>query len=266
MISSILNCLAFPGGGEVPEERAGNKDTKFLLVGARERKIAYQVKTTSDCTTNSAAVVIYFHGNAENIFEIKPAMAELSSTLDCTVFCYDYAGYGLSPGKSTESRTYMDALEVYDFVLKEYAGEDPSRIILIGRSLGSAPAIYTATQRSGFSVLVLISALTSAMKTNPSLHFRILDKYDIFHNDRKLPYINQPILFFHGVKDKIVPCSHSKTLFALAKNPKSELHLFEKAGHNNINQAKLFARIRDFISNVHQHQHHLVSATSPWGT
>lgn len=245
MVTRLLNKLVFPGGGAIPN----GETASFRDVGGNGRKLAYEV-----CERRSSRrcdkVVLYFHGNAENIFQIRADMEQLSAELSATVVYYDYAGYGLSTGTSTEEGTYSDALEMYDFVLTNYAGGDPSRIILIGRSLGSAPAVHTAMQRPGFSLLVLISALSSVMQTRPSLNFRFLNGYDMFRNSQDIQYINQPILLFHGMQDKVVPCWHSTKLYNLARNSKSKLCLFKHAGHNNLDVKEVFGRIRTFVQSL----------------
>lgn len=250
-IASLLNKVVFPGGGGAPS----GEDASFLQMEGSNRKLAYEVceRRTRAGRTNRK-VVLYFHGNAENIFGIRTDMEHLSAYLKATVVYYDYAGYGLSSGRSTEAGTYSDALKMFDFVLTEYAGGDPSRIILVGRSLGSGPAVHTARQRPGFSSLVLISALTSAIQTKPALNFCFLKRYDMFRNIDDIQYIKQPILFFHGMKDQVVPASHSTELFNLAQNPRCQLCLFQNTGHNDLDSKKVFERIRSFVENQDQDQ------------
>ena len=84
-------------------------------------------------------VVLWFHGNAGNIsyrYDMIRAMMELSAH----VFIIDYRGYGKSEGKPTERGLYLDARAAWDYLTRERRIE-PSRIVILGKSLGGVPAI-----------------------------------------------------------------------------------------------------------------------------
>lgn len=42
---------------------------------------------------------------------------------------------------------------------------------------------------------------------------------------------NVPICYIHGLEDKYIPCIHSEDMFAVTKNPLSEIHLVPEARH-----------------------------------
>ncbi len=59
-----------------------------------------------------------------------------------------------------------------------------------------------------------------------------------------------PICFIHGLNDTFIPCEHSRKMFAVCRNEKSELHLFEGAEHaysNKTDPARYDETVREFI-------------------
>lgn len=153
---------------------------------------------------------------------------------------------GLSDGQCTEKRVKADALEVFQFVKQTYTVRNSAeRIILFGRSLGSGPATYTASVHTGIRALILLSPLTSVLHTK--LPPTVLDYYDMFKNEDYMPYISAPVLLFHGLNDQVVPHSHSEKLFALSKNPFSEVYLVKNGDHNNIFHEAFFAKVLPIV-------------------
>ena len=65
---------------------------------------------------------------------------------DWSLALVNYRGYGASEGKPSERSFFADALVVFD-TLTRRPDVDASRIVLFGRSLGSAVATYVAAER-----------------------------------------------------------------------------------------------------------------------
>jgi fermentation-respiration switch protein FrsA (DUF1100 family) len=67
----------------------------------------------------------------------------LARVLDCSVFITSYRGYGRSSGSPSEAGLKLDAdAALRHLVLR--SDIDPSKLVLFGRSLGGAVAIYAA--------------------------------------------------------------------------------------------------------------------------
>src|SRR5688572_19621395 len=75
------------------------------------------------------------------------------------VLAFDYRGFGRNSGTPSEAGLYEDALTAYRHLVDQ-RGVAPERIILAGRSLGSAVAVELAT-RVPASGLLLLSAIDS---------------------------------------------------------------------------------------------------------
>jgi len=90
-------------------------------------------------------LVIYFHGNAEDIGYAFELMYSFGAHTKMHVLCVEYPGYGLyKTAISNENQIREDALIVYDYLVK-HVGINPIDIMAFGRSLGSGPATYLAS-------------------------------------------------------------------------------------------------------------------------
>ena len=85
----------------------------------------------------SEMVLLWFHGNAGNLshrFDMISGLMELP----VQVFIIDYRGYGKSEGSPSERGIYLDAQAAWDYLTVERR-IPANRIIIFGKSLGSAP-------------------------------------------------------------------------------------------------------------------------------
>jgi hypothetical protein len=128
--------------------------------------------------------VVYFHGNAEDLGGIEPRLRLLRDRLHVSVLGWDYPGYGLSGGLVGERATLRDAHAVLAYVTGPL-GVPVERVVLFGRSLGSAPAVELASsERCGG--LILESAFTSAFRVMTGVRLLPFDK---FANLEKMPSV-----------------------------------------------------------------------------
>lgn len=105
-------------------------------------------------------MVLYFHGNAEDIGNAFELLNNVGASLGLHVLAVEYPGYGLYKGsRPDEMKMRVDADTIFDFITR-VVGVRQEDIIIWGRSLGSGPACYLASRRS-FHSLFLMSAYTS---------------------------------------------------------------------------------------------------------
>ena len=95
-------------------------------------------------------LVIYFGGNAE---EVSWTLAERRWPPDVTLVAVNYRGYGRSDGAPGEPELKADALAIHDAVAAR-PDVDPRRIVVFGRSLGTAVAVHVAAARPVAGVVV----------------------------------------------------------------------------------------------------------------
>ena len=96
-------------------------------------------------------LIIYYGGNAE---EVSMNLYNLDKFGDRSLMFMNYRGYGKSEGRPGQDALFSDALFIFDHISKKYY-IPPEKIILKGRSLGSAVAIHVAGQRKVKAVLLV---------------------------------------------------------------------------------------------------------------
>jgi uncharacterized protein len=149
------------------------------------------------------------------------------------VLAFDYRGFGRNRGTPTEAGVYEDALSAYQH-LTQRVGVSPHRIILGGRSLGSAVAVELAT-RVPSGGLLLLSAIDSvpdrASRFYPWAPVRWIASHR-FDSLAKAHRVMVPVLQVHAPEDWLVPIDAARTLFARFPGRKQMLEL--PGGHNDV--------------------------------
>ena len=170
--------------------------------------------------------LLYIHGNAEDLGDIRPRLENLQSW-GFSVFAYDYRGYGTSDGRPGERNAYEDVDVAYTY-LTQQLNIPANKIIVYGRSVGGGSATALASQQP-VAGLILESAFTSAFRVVAPFPLLPFDK---FSNLPKLKNVRCPVLVMHGQADEIIPFRHGQTLYEAASDPKAFLWVPE-AGHND---------------------------------
>lgn len=195
-------------------------------------------------------VLLWFHGNGGNIADRAENIDLLVRKTGLSVFIVDYREYGKSGGEISKAGTFIDADASYEYLVKE-RGVDPENLILFGRSLGSALAVYLASKRHA-AYLIIESAFTSSDDVAdlyfPFLKHLVRSSAD-YTTDRLMGAITIPKLVIHGENDEIIPLWMGKRLFDLANEPK-EFYLIPGATHNDTYIAggdPYFDKISEFL-------------------
>jgi len=87
----------------------------------------------------STYTIVYTHGNAEDLGDIRPVLQQLRD-IGFSVFAYDYRGYGTSQGTPSERNAYRDIDTAYNYLTQQLR-VPPQRIIAYGRSVGGGSAV-----------------------------------------------------------------------------------------------------------------------------
>eukprot|EP00906_Rhabdomonas_costata_P001719 RCo002787 len=59
--------------------------------------------------------ILFSHGNAEDLGGVAPWLRVVRDRLRVNVLCYEYRGYGLHQGASSEQQCYSDARAAYRY-------------------------------------------------------------------------------------------------------------------------------------------------------
>lgn len=165
--------------------------------------------------------VLHLHGNADSAFSPwQVRHCEALRQAGFNVLEIDYRGFGPTPGRPSEAHMYEDSEAAYQELLRR--GVPPDRIILLGHSLGSAPAVLLATRHPA-AALVLFSAFTSipdaAAHVYPYLPVRLVVSAQ-FNSLARIGKVHIPVIIAHSRGDKLIPYSEALELFAAANQPK----------------------------------------------
>ena len=202
----------------------------------------------------SPKVLLWFHGNAENIGYTLARMKVLSQ-IGVNIFAVDYRGYGKSEGKPDEAGVYRDAEAAYDYLAKQrhIRAED---IFIYGNSLGGAVALDLAARRPCGGVIVQSSftnarAMARRVFRIPLLEYVPKTRFDSL---QKIRDVHASILIAHGTRDEVVPFEMGRRLFAAASEPK-RFCAVEGAGHNDVIEVggdAYLQQLNTFVGNSHE--------------
>ena len=178
----------------------------------------------------SSKILVYFHGNAEDLGRVKALMILLSEELKVHTIAMEYPGYGIYPGKPNADRISEESLNVYDYITN-VIGWKPQNIIIFGRSIGSGFATFVAAKRTP-GMLLLMSAFTSLKAVVKHIacfiSFLVTDR---LKNIELIQQVKCPKVFIHGLEDTLVPYNNSQMLYNESSEPR-KLCLFPDMNHN----------------------------------
>jgi fermentation-respiration switch protein FrsA (DUF1100 family) len=134
-------------------------------------------------------------------------------TLGYNVLAFDYRGFGASAGSPTEQGLYDDATAAYRYLIRtEHV--PAARMILSGRSLGSAVAVDLAARLPAAGLLLFApidSVPAVAARIYPWAPVRLLGSYE-FDSLAKATTIDMPVVIFHGWPDSYMKESDARIL------------------------------------------------------
>ena len=111
----------------------------------------------------TAKLLIYFHGNAEELGHSLELMNLLRNQLRTNVLAVEFPGYGIYQQRGNQQPSEKNILEDAHYVMEfltKILEISTSNIIIMGRSIGTGPATEMASLYQP-SALILISAFTS---------------------------------------------------------------------------------------------------------
>jgi alpha-beta hydrolase superfamily lysophospholipase len=215
-----------------------------ILIRLNEKEQLSVVEFFPADTNNTRGVVLYFHGNKDNInhyVKFVPAFTKH----DYEVWMMDYPGYGKSTGVPSEQRFYSDALLLYKMAFKKFASDS---IIFYGKSLGTGVATELASHAGGKCLI-----LETPYYNLPSLASAHVPFYPAgsmvqykFPLNEFLPFVQIPVTIFHGTDDGVIPYTHAEQLKYLLKG-KDEFITIENGSHNDLSEFPAYQRKLDSL-------------------
>jgi alpha-beta hydrolase superfamily lysophospholipase len=189
-------------------------------------------------------VVIYFHGNKENINRFAKFSSNFTR-LGYELWMADYPGYGKSVGNRTEKILYEQSLQIFKMASSKYAKDS---IVIYGKSLGTGIAAYLAS-RYDCKQLILETPYYSIPDLLGYYAFiypmQRMSKYKI-PTYQYLESVKAPIVIFHGTNDGLIPYRCAKKLKVVLK-PTDQFITIEKGSHNDLNDFPLYHQKLDSL-------------------
>ncbi len=192
----------------------------------------------------SRKALIYFGGNAENVAFSVPELQGLFP--EHALYVPHYRGYGGSSGRAAEVALFSDGLALFQMVSQKH-----DSVVVMGRSLGSAVAVYLAS-REAVDSLILVTPFDSmtelASTYYPLVPVRLLLK-DTFDSRSRAGAIDAPTLVLVAERDEVIPRKNADRLAAAFPPGLAKIIVIPGAGHNNIEASPRYAEaIQTFLS------------------
>ncbi|OWV74205.1 alpha/beta hydrolase [Rhizobium sp. N122] len=231
--------LLYPGAGATPvPEPVSWGETVHIKTPDGEMLQGLYSQGSSD-----KPCVLLFFGNGDRV-DNYAFLARALATRSIGLLAISYRGYPGSTGSPSQHGLLTDGLAAFDWL----AARAGSKIVVLGRSLGTGVAVNTAGQRPAAGVILVspyLSVLSVAQTCYPFLPVELLLK-DPFRSDLKIGKVNQPKLFLHGRLDDSIPLSSGQALYRIAPEPKRML-IYDGVGHNDILNDSMVGDVIRFV-------------------
>lgn len=161
--------------------------------------------------------VIYVHGNACDVGDCASEATKIAVGLKSHVIVPEFPGYGVTEGIAHEESVNTVVKATVKYCVK-YLHAPQSRIIIMGRSIGTGPATWMArlmcAQGGPPAGLVLQSPFTSIRDmahryVGAASQILLADRWNTAEN---VLHVKCPVLLLHGDLDSVIPLSHSRAL------------------------------------------------------
>jgi fermentation-respiration switch protein FrsA (DUF1100 family) len=199
----------------------------------------------------SKKFIIYFHGNAGNIYHrIKEATEIYNMGYDLIVS--GYRGYGNSSGEPSEKGIYIDGKTVLNYAINTL-NYKPEKIYIYGRSLGTTVAV-DVSQNIALGGVILITPFTSSDDFIKEKFTRLLSCFGngYFQSIKKINNLKSPLLVIHGTTDEVVPYTLGVKLYNAYSGSKEFISI-TGGGHNNLEFAApdiYWGAVKGFLGNI----------------
>ena len=198
-------------------------------------------------TNQCSKFLICFHGNNEDILESEMFAIFFRDYLNMNIIVVEYPGYSIYLSKKDPNIILSDSIIVYDWIKSKFGAKDEN-IYIYGRSIGSAPAIYLASQRNA-KALFVVSGFSTLKNVGKGLYVGWAIE-DIFKNIENIKQVKIPTLFIHGKKDKLIDYNNSYELYENCLSLKKDIKLIDDMTHNDYKPIEhIFNTINTFLNN-----------------
>ncbi len=231
---------------KIPDDKPYEFNTRFkeLNIIFDEQTNFNIVQFLPDSLQPAKGVVLYFHGNKENIIRYAPFANNFTSK-GYEVWMCDYPGFGKSTGVLSEEILYQEAVQMYKLARTKYREDS---IVIYGKSMGTGIAAYLASNKNCkkliletpyYSMHSLINRYAWMFPMELLMHYQ-LPTYKYLKN------VVAPVSIFHGTNDGVVPYSNATQLNSVMKAADEWIEI-KNGEHNNLNDFPLYQHKLDSL-------------------
>lgn len=224
-----------------------NQFVKSIMIPVGDGEVISTVWSEKE---NMQGSILFFHGNGEIASDYLD-IAHIFLQMGIRFICADYRGYGHSSGIPTITSMIEDAHDIFKYVHNRLL-DNNEPLIVMGRSLGSAPALeLAATYSDKIDGLIIESGFAETLPLLRTLGvdptYLQINERDGFANSDKISNIFQPLLIIHAEADFLIPIEQAEKLFATAGSLHKKILRIPAAGHNDI----FFMGMEDYLKSVY---------------
>ena len=242
MSKDILDIIFYPEEyDDVMINKYLNKYKDYIIHIPTERKTNDENETEKiPCifikNKNSKNILIIFHCNGLDIFEILKSykIDEIAEENKINILMPEYPGYSIYKSPLSSEKCLEDSLIIYDFILKNIKNITEKNIYILGRSLGTGPAIYLSSKRKPAGTFLISPYTTFAAvdyTNNNEEELKALSNQ--FRSIDYIDKINNPLFIIHGKEDPLINYNEAIKLYdKCRKDIKKELKLVKDMVHN----------------------------------
>jgi pimeloyl-ACP methyl ester carboxylesterase len=207
-----------------PQPRLINSPESTMLLAVEGAELVVTV-----AQHKGPKAIVYFGGNAEDVSLNLPLLTQTFP--DTALYLLHYRGYGGSTGSPSQQHNQQDALALFDDVISQH-----DEVTLIGRSLGTAMALFVASQRPVAKQLLITpfdSLQDVAVAQFPYLPVRYLmrDRYDV---SELAPTVTAATHLLIAGKDELIPRASSERLYERFELGVATMEVAPSANHNSV--------------------------------
>ncbi|MBE0558772.1 MAG: alpha/beta hydrolase, partial [Proteobacteria bacterium] len=179
--------------------------------------------------------ILFFHGNGEIAADYDD-IGTIYRGMGINFLPVDYRGYGLSSGNPTVTAMMRDSHRIFGFASAWLIGRGfTGPLVVMGRSLGSAPALEIAFHNAErIAGLIIESGFARIL---PLLSLLGIDDPELAEasgpqNLEKIRRVRNPTLVIHAEYDQIIPVAEGKDLYEASGAVEKKFLEIPGADHN----------------------------------
>lgn len=192
--------------------------------------------------------LLYFHGNADTLAQRATRLQRLTDD-GAGLLAIEWRGYGGSSGSPSQEGLLSDARAAYDHALA--AGAAPGRIVVVGESLGTGPALWLAGARK-VAGAVLDSPYSSIADIGAERYWmfpvRLISR-DPFPAAEWARKVSVPVFAAAGDEDRTIPLRFARRLMAAIAGAKTFIEV-PGAGHVVLGRPEILPQANAWIAAV----------------